>query len=268
MNKLRPVLKTHGGKYYLKDFIIQHFPKDYENLTYFEPCCGGCSVILNKKTSTQEIINDSDPKVVAVLKALRDEPKEFISRLKKIKYTEVNFEKAQNQLEFEDYIDEGINEYVLRRMSRGGMKKAFAWSERQRGNKPGDENAWETMLQELPKLAERLKDVHILNNTFQKLLKIWDDPNTFMYLDPPYLPTTRAKGATKVYDNEMNLDDHITMLSFIKDARSKVMISGYSSSLYNKFLKGWKVVKKEVVNHSSQQKTKEKRCEILWMNYH
>lgn len=268
MKTLRPPVKTHGGKWFLKQWVIEHFPKNYMDMTYFEPCCGGASVFLNKIPSEEEIINDLDKGVVSIFKALRDEPKEFIDRIKKIKYLEETFSEAvKRENDFEDYIDQAINEYILRRMSRGGLKKAFAWSERLRGGKPGDVNAWETMIELLPDIAERVKNVVILNKHFKEVIKVWDCENVLIYLDPPYLPLTRAKGSEDLYDNEMSVEDHIDLLNCIKDAKSKVIISGYNSPLYNKYLKEWKTVKKEIVNHSSQQKTKERRFEVLWYNY-
>lgn len=267
--KLRPPIKTHGGKHYLKDWIISQFPKNYEELTYCEAMCAGASVFLNKKPSKQEIINDIDVGAIYVHKALRDEPKEFIDRLKRIHYTERSFRMAlkRNENGFKDYIDHAVNEYMLRRMSRGGMKKAFAWSERERGGKPGDVNAWETMLLELPYIAERIKNTVILNKSVFEIMKIWDEENTLFYIDPPYMPDTRSEGAKSVYQFEMTVEDHIALLNLAKNSRAKIIISGYSCPLYNRNLKGWTVKKKSVANHSSQAKTKERRVECLWMNY-
>lgn len=267
--KLRPPVKTHGGKYYLSDFVIENFPENYEELTYGEPMCAGASVFLNKAASKEEVISDLDKGLIAVFKSLRDEPKEFIDRIKRIRYTERAFKMAQNRSlqEFDDYVDHGINEYMLRRMSRGGMRKAFAWSERLRGGKPGDVNAWETMIAELPLIAERVKNAVILNMSVFDVMKVWDEEDTLWYLDPPYLPNTREEHSATIYQHEMTVEDHINLLSIAKNARGKVIISGYSSPLYNRTLKGWKVKKKSVANNSGQGKTKESRVEVLWMNY-
>jgi DNA adenine methylase len=269
IKKLRPPIKVHGGKSYLKSWIISHFPADYDKLSYCEFCCGGCSVLLNKEVSNEEIINDIDKGVVSIFKALRDESKEFIGKLKDISYKEETFTNAleRSKDKFDDYIELAVNEYVLRRMSRGGMKRAFAWSDRERGGKPGDVNAWETMLKQLPLVADRIKKVTILNANFLSIAKIWDDEKTLIYIDPPYLPETRTEGSTDVYDHEMSVEDHINILNFIKDARSKIAISGYQSPLYNKHLKNWKVAKKNIANHASQQAVKASRTEFLWTNY-
>lgn len=267
--RLRPPVKTHGGKWYLAPWIVENFPANYEELTFVEPMCAGASVFLNKNPSREETINDLDKGLISVFKSLRDEPKEFIERLKRVRYTERAFKMALKKSEegFEDYIDAGVNEYMLRRMSRGGMKKSFAWSERTRGGKPGDVNAWKTMIDELPAVAERLKNTIILNTSIFNVFKNWDEEDTLWYLDPPYLPDTREENSSKIYEHEMSVDDHIQLLNIIKNARGKVIISGYASPLYNRALKGWKVKKKNVPNNSGQGKTKERRLEVIWMNY-
>ena len=267
--RLRPPVKTHGGKWYLASWIVENFPDNYEDLTYVEPMCAGASVFLTKKPSREEVLNDLDHGLICVFKSLRDEPKEFIDRLKRIRYTDRTFKMALNKSgqNLEDYVEAGINEYMLRRMSRGGMKKSFAWSERIRGGKPGDVNAWKTMLKELPSIADRIKETTILNRSVFDVFKVWDEEDTLWYIDPPYLPNTREENSTNIYEHEMSVDDHIQLLNIIKNARGKVIISGYSSPLYNRNLKGWKIKKKNVANNSGQGKTKEKRTEVIWMNY-
>lgn len=267
--RIRPPVKTHGGKYFLAPFITEHFPENYEELIYCEPFCAGASVFFNKKRSKEEVLSDVDEGMVMVLKALRDEPQEFISRLKRTKYTERTFKMALNRDKkgFDDYVDHAINEFILRRMSRGGLKKAFAWSDRERGGQPGDVNAWQTILDQLNALSERLQGVTILCASFAEVIPTWDEENTLMYLDPPYLHSTRAEGATNLYEKELTVEEHIHMLNLAKNARGKVVISGYPSPLYNRTLKNWRCKKKNVANHSSQAKTKERRIECLWLNY-
>jgi DNA adenine methylase len=266
---LRPPIKTHGGKFYLSNWVIENFPKDYQKLDYCEPFCGGASVFLNKERSPEETIADVDRGVICVFKALRDEPKEFIQRLKRTKYTESTFKYhlKRSEGDIKDYIEKAANEYILRRMSRGGLKKAFAWSERLRGGVPGDLNAWNTMLEMLPFIAERIQGVNIVCASFADVVKNWDEENVLTYLDPPYLHSTREESSTDAYEHELTVENHIELLKVIKNARGKIVISGYSSPLYKKTLEGWKMRKKDVANHSSQSKSKQRRVECLWMNY-
>lgn len=265
MKRMRSGIKVHGGKWYLSPWIISAFPENYHELTYVEPYCGGASVLLNKKKSPTEVMNDLDLGIVQIHRAVRDEPKEFQRRLNLCKYTEETFQRALKKTTFEDYLEHAVTEFVLRRMSRGGLKKAFAWSDRLRGGQPGDVNAWKTALKLIPELAERLQGVYIFNKKALEIIKTFNAKNVLLYCDPPYLHETRI--SKLVYSSEMTTEDHIELANVLNSFQGKAMISGYSSPLYSRLYKGWNMEKKAVANHSSQKKTKEKKTEIVWKNW-
>jgi DNA adenine methylase len=264
-SKLRPPFKIHGGKYYLCDWIIGNFPNDYESLVYLEPFCGAASTLMNKNPSKEEAINDLDKSIVNMLRVIRDQCDDFVTCLKKIKYTKDNFNLALQRKEFVDELDAAVNEFIVRRMSRGGLKKAFAWSNRKRGGKPGDENAWETIIRLLPAISKRLEAVYVFNKPALEVLSAFDAPNTLAYVDPPYLPDTRV--STQAYDFEMSADDHIDVADSLRNFKGKVVLSGYPSPLYNRLYKEWRCVKKKIPNHASQQKAKSMKTECLWLNF-
>lgn len=85
--------------------------------------------------------------------------------------------------------------------------------------------------------------------------------DTFVYADPPYLFSTR-KSQQKLYDYELREDEHIELLAKLKKLDCMVMISGYSSELYNDMLTNWNVSTFNQVDRSG-----ETRIEYLWMNY-
>ena len=80
-----------------------------------------------------------------------------------------------------------------------------------------------------------------------------------MYIDPPYLLSTRTG---KQYKHEMNDSDHKELLKTIKKSKAKIMISGYENDLYSVELKNWN---KEVL--FSNDNSGKRRKEIVWMNY-
>ena len=221
---IRPPFKIHGGKYYLSSWIISNFPKQHQKYDYMESHVGAGSVLLNKKVSEGiEAINDVDLGVVQIFRALRDEPGHFTGRIKRTKYCENTFNKAWNRKEekFKDYMDHAVNEYILRRMSRGGLKNNFAWSDRSRGGQPGDVNAWKTMAEQLPLIAERIKKIHIFNKGFLEVIKAFNDSNMLLYCDPTYLPSTRI--TTTAYEYEMSTDDHIHLAEALNQFKGKVL---------------------------------------------
>lgn len=260
-NYLRPVFKCHGGKRYLSEWLISLFPKNYQNMTYVEPFLGAGSVLLNKDLSSREIINDLDPNVIAIFRELQEKPAQFIKKISKIPYTEETFEQAKQG----KFTDPAITEYILRRMSRGGIKNDFAWSERLRGGKPGDVNAWETMSKQLPIIANRIQQVVIMQGNAIEIIKQLSSKNTFLYLDPPYLPETRS--AKQIYDFEMTKKDHMELSKVLIKFKGFWMLSGYESELYNSLFKKFTCHKKNIVNHSSQTKNKQIKTECVWINY-
>src|SRR5262252_4930471 len=119
MTRLRPPFKIHGGKFYLAPWIISQFPPNYETMNYLEPYVGAGSVLLNKKPPAspvfEETINDMDEGVVLIFKTLRDQPKEFIARLKRLKYSADTFRAAQTAKTKGTSLDEAVNDFILRR---------------------------------------------------------------------------------------------------------------------------------------------------------
>jgi DNA adenine methylase len=237
-------------------------------MTYVEPYSGAASVLLNKEPSKEEAMNDLHPGVIEIFKAIRDDHVEFAKRLKKLSYSQRTFDRALKQSvgPLDGHLDLAVNEYVLRRMSRGGMKKAFAWSERLRGGQPGDVNAWKTALKLMPDLSERLQSVYIFNKPAVEVIKAFNKHNTLLYVDPPYLHSTRK--AKKVYEKyEMTEDDHKKLCEVLVTFKGKVLISGYDSELYDSYFQNWHKIFRDIANHSSQSKKKEFKREVLWMNF-
>lgn len=263
--KIKPVVKMHGGKWFLKDLIISKFPKNYQDLVYLEVYGGGGSVILNKEPSSTELYNEINRKLSFAFYCIKTYPDYIAEQLNAIPYTEDSFKWSINTQFTEDDRMGAVAEIVARRMSRGGMKSHFAWSERLRGGEPGDLHAWNTFRQSLPLICKRLENVIIKWCPAIDIIKEWSGDNTLIYADPPYLPKTRS--VPKVYEHEMTEKQHCELAEVLKNTRGKVMLSGYYSPLYTKLYKGWNMELKDMPNHSSQSKNKERRIEVLWMNY-
>lgn len=276
MRGLRPLVKCHGGKFYLQLFLYRNWPNDYERRSYGEFHVGGGSVFFNQArlaSGCQVWLADKSKPLIAIYQAIKTELDEFMRSLRSVRYTEATFLNAMTAKPV-GLIETAVNEYILRRMSRDGLRKNFAWSERKRGGKPGDVNAWLTAIQQLPELSRRLnanptqliagKSVELLE-TAAKTGKPW-----FVYLDPPYLPHTRtAKTAYAEY--EMSPEEHEQLLKMCLQITGscdmRIAISGNPSELYDDYLMGWERDTRQIVNHSAQTKTKKVRTEVLWKNY-
>lgn len=261
--KIRPLVKRHGGKAYLAKQIVALMPP---HRVYFEPFVGGGSVLLNKPPSEVEIANDLDAGLVNLWRCLEDPLQAVVHLAGELPYDEATFDTAAKWLDSESDRVRAIGYLVRYRFSRGGLGKSFAWSERLRSGKPGDVNAWETFVRDqLPAIAERVRNVRFFNQDAVEMLGDRHSPNTLIYADPPYLHETRT--ARNAYEHEMSRERHIKMLESLCVTQAKVMLSGYRSDLYDFHLAGWNRVEFDMPNHSGQGKSKQRRIECLWMNY-
>jgi len=262
---LFPLIKIHGGKWYLKNWIISHFPVDYVNRNYYEPFIGGGSVFLNKARSIQESINDLDKSIYAVWRCTARSSL-FFDRLKHTFYDRNTFNYSKNRKNFYSIIDRAKCKFILHRMSRGGLGEHFGESTRLRGGIPEYENSWKNALEQLTPIHKRLMGVTITNkDAYYIITSTQEDSNSLLYIDPPYVHSTRI--SKSCYDNEMSDKDHQILLYECLQHQGKIIISGYDSPLYNKFLSQWNRYDKTVANSSCQLKSKSKRTEIIWKNF-
>lgn len=254
--------KTHGGKYYLSPWIISKFPNNYQECVYIEPFAGGLNTLLQKEKSKVEMASDLNKDLIDLWIAVQNAPQWLMNCLCQIEYTEENFKKAKNK----EFV-KCVNEFILRKMSRGGLGETFAWSDRLRGEMPGDVNAYLNSIQRIPRISERIKNVGFYNCKALDILNTCNDNNVVAYCDPPYLASTRV--SKKTYGEfEMGAGEHVELLKFLNNTfKGKVILSGYQSPLYDSYLKNWNKCSKEIANHSGQNKNKNRRVETLWMNY-
>ncbi|MDO9186923.1 MAG: DNA adenine methylase [Bacteroidia bacterium] len=86
------------------------------------------------------------------------------------------------------------------------------------------------------------------------------DTDTFIFMDPPYLHSTRPNN-TKLYKHEMTDYDHKQLLSSVLQLDCNVMIVHPVCELYDTWLKGWRKVLIKVRYHNKMS------LECLYMNY-
>jgi len=86
------------------------------------------------------------------------------------------------------------------------------------------------------------------------------DPETFVYIDPPYLMSTRTSGP--MYQFEFTIEQHEQLLAIASQLSCNVMVSGYHSKLYDTRLKGWRTF-----TYEASVRSGERRTEWCWCNF-
>ena len=123
---------------------------------------------------------------------------------------------------------------------------------------------------EFETIGDRLATVQLDNKSWEVALEKYDDPQTFFYLDPPYLPSTRSSGD---YLYDMAEFEHEVLVETLLDIKGKVLLSGYPSKLYERLeRKGWTRKDIDTTCYSAHRDENTDvaalaRTESLWRNY-
>ncbi|MDW8080247.1 MAG: DNA adenine methylase [Thermoguttaceae bacterium] len=259
---LRPVVKWHGGKFYLVPRILELIPPHH---TYVEPFGGTATVLINKPPAPVEVYNDLDGRITRLFRVLRDHPQEFLRRLQLTPYSELEWQEATDPTD--DDIERARRDFVRWRLSIGGRGEAFSYTlHRVRRGMADVVSGFLSAIDEvLPLIIERLRRVQILCRDAFEVIPKWDSPDTLFYCDPPYLPSVVTR--SNVYGCTLSDRDHDRLLKLLCRCRGKVILSGYPNPLYDARLKKWRRLEVDIANHAAKGAQKRRCCEVLWCNW-
>lgn len=263
---MRAIFRYPGSKWSIADWIISHFPEGYEKMVYLEPFAGSGAVFFNKKPGTVETINDLDGDIVNLFRVLRETPDDLRRVLELTPYSREEYD-----LSFEpcDEPVERARRYMVKTTQAIGAKLAGSskcgWRNHKQMKIGGTACKWGGITETIDVAAKRLRGdtthlTQIERMDALRLIERYNNPSVLMYLDPPYLRSTRKSGA--LYAHEMDLAGQHQLLSLIAESQAKIVISGYESDLYNISLAGWH---KDSIQ--SQATSTEMATETIWMNY-
>ena len=259
---MRAIFRYPGSKWGLADWIIQHFPAGYERMVYLEPFAGSAAVFFNKRQGTVETINDLDSNIVNLFYVLREKPEELKRMLELTPYSREEYQKAAEPCE--EPIEKA-RRFIVRTTQAIGAKPDSGWRNHKQMKVGGTACKWGGITETLEAASKRLRGdpthlVQIEHMDALRLIARYDSPDVLMYLDPPYVRSTRKSG--RLYKHEMDDAKQIDMLGLISRSKAKIILSGYPSQLYDDHLPGW--ITDTTTTHTTSS---EIVTEKIWMNY-
>lgn len=256
---MKSPIKYYGGKSYMTNIILNQFPKDYK--VYVEGFGGGASILFSKTPTTLEVYNDLGENVYSLFKVISDE--KMFQRLKEkldlTFYSEQLREEFKKDLKEKISLEERAFKFIyVNRTSFNGVG-GFSTTMIVRRNMSKSTSDYLSMIDRLPNIHNRLSSVIVEHKDIFDLIEKYDNPDTFMYLDPPYVKETRR--STTTYEVEMSNEEHETFCKRLLDFKGKILLSGYDNEIYRildeKFIK---------INFKSPN-SKSEAIETLWRNY-
>ncbi|MGM0825672.1 MAG: DNA adenine methylase [Pseudomonadota bacterium] len=270
MSKLPPVLRYHGGKWKMAEWILAHFPLATAYDTYVEPFGGSASVLMRKPRSEYEVYNDLDGEIVNVFRVLQDDAQR--DRLTELLHL-TPYARAEFELSYQHTDDpvELARRTIFRAFSGFGSAAAtkgrtgFRGFSGSSGRGVNPASYWSRYPDNLAAFGERLSGVVLENRPALDVMNDRDGPRVLHYVDPPYVHGTRSLGADKgCYRHEMSDADHEDFLLALQGLAGFVVLSGYDCDLYRDHLQDWSLVSSEVP--ASGNKGTVFRTESLWLS--
>ena len=249
-------MKYPGGKWRIADWIISFFP---EHKVYLEPFFGSGAVFFNKRPSYIETINDIDGNIVNLFKVCREHPKELADLINLTPFSREEFLNCY-EMGKGDSIERARKTLVRYHQSFGTSNSTkTSWRNVQTYGGPRCATMWNYLPEIIIECCERLKEAQIENIDAVELIKRYNSTDTLIYCDPPYLQKLRKKN---MYACELDDHKHFELLDVLKNTKSKVILSGYDSELYNGVLRDWSTAE---IKTTAQMGLP--RVEKLWMNF-
>jgi len=272
---LRSPIRWFGGKGNMVAKLLRFVP---EHHIYCEVFGGGASLLFRKTPAPVEVYNDLDEGLVNLFRVIRDREQfeEFHRLVSLTPYSRAEYYHCRETWRDEtDPVKRAHKWFVVARQGFGG-KVWQGWGFTVTATHRGMSSAvskYVTTNDNLPRIHDRLMRVQIECQDFRKVIPTYDTGQTFFYLDPPYVASTRKSGG---YTHEMTDEDHADLVDLIREAKGMVLLSGYASELYESL--GWKRVDFETACHAAGKTRNSKlqgkgsalkhakRVESLWLN--
>lgn len=262
---MKPPFPYFGGKQRIADQIVALFP---EHGHYIEPYCGGLSVLLAKRPSKLETVNDLDGDIVAFWRVLRDRPSDLERVCALTPHSRAESLAARDLDDVGD-LERARRVWILLTQRRGGQLQPTGW--RYNIDPRGGANLampkyLDGYLSRIAPAAERLRNVSLECRPALEVIDAYGRfADSLLYVDPPYLGGTR--GSTNAYRHEMkSAYEHSEMIDALRACKAAVVLSGYDSDLYADRLGDWYQVRISTYTGQANGRTDSSRTEVLWSN--
>lgn len=200
-----------GGKKLLRKEIIARFPQGQFD-RYIE-VFGGAGWVLfgSERHAPLEVYNDINGDLVNLFRCVKYHCTEIQRELGWCLNSREFFMDFREQINLRGLTDiqRAARFFLLIKLSYGSKRTSFGCIAKN----------MDSMIQYLSEAQKRLNRVVIENVSFERLIKIYDRPRSFFYLDPPY------HMAEKYYDVDFGEEQHRQLRELLGQLKGKFVLS-------------------------------------------
>jgi DNA adenine methylase len=246
---------VYGGKRYLASKIAPLVPRMKR---YVEAFAGAAAVLFAREPSgAEEILTDIDPEKVHCMLYLKGFSEQDRRKLAAMDWApSKELFKRLKTARFSDPT-ERFYRYMYTRWNSFGSR-GDSWSVNSAAA------SWQNYIgKRMMRYRERLKDVKVYLMDWKVALKKFDSPDTFFYLDPPYIGTANKQAAHFKEPSAQELG------SALKAVKGKWILSNHDVPELRAALHGFQIMRVSVPTQVDQMHASSKRArpEILASNF-
>lgn len=262
---MKPPITYFGGKMSTAEWLISLMPPHDH---YVEPYGGSLAVLLAKPPVSMETVNDLDGDLVAFWRVLRERPADLERYCALTPHARQEHAGSYEPVPA-DHPDRGLElarrVWVQLTQGRAGVRSKTGWRHYQdpSGSSASMPRYLRGYVERIAPAAERLRAVSIECRPAVEMVQSYGQhDDVLLYVDPPYLGTTRSSGG---YRHEMrSAAEHQELIAALLGCRAAVMLSGYTSPMYDEALVGWHRRTRAVGTGQSGEWGN--RVEVVWCN--
>lgn len=268
----KPLLKWIGGKGKLLKNLVLSVPKDYD--FYVEPFVGGGALLFSINPSSG-IINDANRELINFYRQVRDNPLELLDLANSIDlsaeiyYSLRQEDREKNWRETKSCLYRAARFLYLNRTAFNGI-----WRVNSKGSMNTPYGKYTKITLPTPdhflKISKILRNLKILDVDFYKTLE-YITKDTFVYLDPPYIPYSETANFTNYSSAGFAIKDQERLVEYCKVVNSKqgkFLLSNSDTPLTRALYKDF-IIEAVDVYHSvgALAKSRKDKGEVLISNY-
>lgn len=248
-------LSYAGGK---NRFISKILPLIPKHTTYVEPFAGGAQIFFQKPASKVEVLNDLDGELVNFYRVCQSHYEELLRYMHFFVPSREWYERMQNtEPQSLTDIQRAARYFYLQKLSYGGrvLHQNYAIHVIQR---PGFASAKIPAV--IRETHERLRAVQIEKLPYALVLKKYDRPTTFFYIDPPYY------GVRGLYRYDFEHEDFEKLAAALTSIRGKFLLSTNDHPAVRQIFTGFSM-ESFTIAYTIQQTAGKRYPELLIRNY-
>lgn len=260
-------MKTPITYYGGKQSMLKHIrPLVPDHSLYCEPFAGGAALFFDKEPVGINVINDLNAELITFYRVVATRPVEFCKEVQRTLHSREQHDQAWHIYNHPSFFTDVQRAWAVWMLSKQGFGGQFSSSfgfEKTAGKRPEKVQNAKSIITD-NELKNLLEKATIECDDAFKIIRRYDCPNAFHFIDPPYVGSNM--GHYSGMFNEQNLEELLTLCT---NLQGKFMLTMYPNEIIRTYSEkyGWYIHSVERTVSACKAEHRRKQEEWMIVNY-